>query len=846
MSKKKKRKQKKKYRVFWFFAKFQIVLLLLVIVALGWYYFGGYAQEVSALQKEAKLLVKNSSEETFRSVQTSLVYDVNGNLISTLKGEKDVYYLEYQDIPAYAVAAMVSIEDKKFYSHNGIDIKAIMRAAKAMVQNGEVTQGGSTITQQLAKIIFLTQERTWERKIEEMFIAVNLEKVYSKSKIMEFYLNNVYFSNGYYGIQAASKGYFNMDVKDLSLSQIAFLCAIPNNPSLYDPVTNMDNTLKRRNRILSQMLEDGKINQITCEQAKTEPITLNRPKKTKNDYVETYTYYCAIRALMQQQGFQFQTEFSSEKEKKKYTEKYSEWYGECQKSLYTEGYRIYTSIDLGMQQQLQDAVDTNLAQFTEENEEGIYTLQSSAVCIDNHTGYVKAIVGGRNQNLPGYTLNRAYQSFRQPGSSIKPLIVYTPALEGKYTPDSIVQDVKREDGPSNSSGYYEGDITLRRAVQTSKNTVAWNLLEELTPQTGLSYLKQMKFSKLDTRDERLTSALGGFTNGVSAVEMASAYATLENDGNFREPTCIVKITDSEENVILETENQEIPIYKMNASRMMTDMMVSVIQEGTGRGLALSNMPCAGKTGTTNDNKDGWFVGYTSYYTTSVWVGYDMPKELPGLSGASYPGNIWKTFMEQIHQDMEPVNFLPYIDENKAPLDNNEYIDSIQNETENEGIPPQEGTPEEGVPPQEETPEEGVPPQEETPEEGIPPQEGGDSGENPPQEGGENSGENPPQEGGDSGENPPQEGGDSGENPPQEGGDSGENPPQEGGEDSEENPPQEEGEDSEENPPPEGGEDSEENPPPEGGEDSGKNPPPERDDHPVGMERRIMIEYLCDK
>ena len=693
----KKKKKKKKYRVFWFFAKLQILLLVLVAGALGWYYYGGYAQKVGALQREAKMLVQSSSEATFRSVQTSLVYDANGKLISTLKGEKDVYYLEYEDIPAYAVAAMISIEDKKFYRHNGIDVKAIMRAAKAMIENGEVTQGGSTITQQLSKLIFLTQERTWERKIEEMFIAVGLEKVYSKDKIMEFYLNNVYFGNGYYGIQAASKGYFSADAKDISLSQISFLCAIPNNPSLYDPVTKMENTIKRRDRILQQMLEDGKISQTTCEQAKAEVITLNRPEKTKNDYVETYTYYCAIRALMKQQGFQFQTEFSSQEEKAKYQEGYDALYEECQKNLYTQGYRIYTSIDLDMQQMLQDSVDNNLAEFTEQKEDGIFTLQSSAVCIDNHTGHVKAIVGGRNQNLPGYTLNRAYQSFRQPGSAIKPLIVYTPALEGKYTPDTIVQDVKTEEGPSNSSGYYEGDITLRQAVASSKNTVAWNLLEEMTPKAGLAYLKEMKFSRLDRKDERPTSALGGFTNGVSAVEMASGYAAIAHDGKFREPTCIVKITDAKDEVILETETEEVEVYKENAARMMTDMLVSVVQEGTGRGLALSSMPSAGKTGTTNDNKDGWFVGYTSYYTTSVWVGYDMPRELPGLSGSSYPGSIWRTFMEQVHQGLEPVDFLPYIDENQEPLDGQQNEPEYPEEEippENIEEPPQEIPPEE--------------------------------------------------------------------------------------------------------------------------------------------------------
>ncbi len=382
----KNKKKKKKYRVFWFFARLQILLMLVVAAGVGWYFYGGYAQKVSALQREAKELVKDSDESTFRSVQTSLVYDADNTLISTLNGEKDVYYLEYEDIPAYVPAAMVSIEDKKFYSHNGIDIKAILRAAKAMIQNGEVTQGGSTITQQLARNIFLSHERTWERKIEEMFLAVEMEKVYSKNKIMEFYLNNVYFSSGYYGIQAASKGYFNTEVSNLSLSQIAFLCAIPNNPSLYDPVERMENTLKRRDRILNQMCEDGKISQATCDQAKAETITLSRPQKQKNDYVETYTYYCAIRGLMQQQGFQFQTEFATAEEKEAYETDYSERYSECQNSLYTAGYRIYTSIDLEMQQQLQAAVDSGLAEFTEQNEEGIFTLQSSAACIDNHSG----------------------------------------------------------------------------------------------------------------------------------------------------------------------------------------------------------------------------------------------------------------------------------------------------------------------------------------------------------------------------------------------------------------------------------------------------------------------------
>lgn len=656
-----KKKKKKKYRLFWFFVKLQFLLMLLVVAALGYYYYGGYAVQVQKMKSEAAQFVRSSTADTFCAAQTSVVYDKDGNTISTLKGEKDVYYLSYDEIPLDVCAAIVSIEDKKFYQHSGIDIKAIARAAKAAIENGEVTQGGSTITQQLARTVFLTQDKTWQRKVEEIFIATELEKKYSKTDILEFYLNNIYFGNGYYGIQAASIGYFNTEVKNLDLSQIAFLCAIPNNPTLYDPLTNMENTLGRRDRILANMYEDGKITESAYLMAKAEEITLSRPEHEKNNYVETYTYYCAIRLLMEQDGFTFQTEFEDEEEQNAYNEAYNQAYSEWQKKLFTAGYRIYTSMDLAMQAALQQTIDEKLADFTEVNEEGVYKLQGAGVCIDNETGYVRAIVGGRSQDFDGYTLNRAYQSYRQPGSSIKPLIVYTPALERGYTPDSIVTDQYIEDGPANADGSYSGEMTVRSALSRSKNTVAWQLFEELTPPVGLSYLKAMNFARITKEDERLTSALGGLTNGVSPVELTAAYAALENDGNYRKPTCIIKITDAEGNEILATDQEEKKIYKTTAARMVTDILTTAVTEGTGRGLGVSGMPSAGKTGTTNDNKDGWFAGYTRYYTTGVWVGYDMPAELPGLSGSTYPGAIWHTFMEQCHNGLTPAEFLPYLE-----------------------------------------------------------------------------------------------------------------------------------------------------------------------------------------
>lgn len=673
----KQKKRRKKYRGFWLFFKLQLFLLLLIAAAAGYYFAGGYAQTIAQLKEDADLLVAKSNLDTFRKGETGLVYDADGKLLKAYKGEKDSYYMEYEDIPEIVMKTFIAVEDRKFYKHNGVDYLAILRAVIAMLRDGEVTQGGSTITQQLARTVYLSMDKTWERKMEEIFIARNLESRYTKTQIMEFYLNNIYFGNGYYGIQAAAQGYFSKSVEKLNLSQVVFLCAIPNNPSFYDPVNHKKNTLSRRDRMLDSMYEEGVISLAASKEAKEEKIKLKRKKGIeKNDYVETYVNYCAIRALMKNQGFEFQYYFDSPKQEKKYNKEFKKVYRECESSLYTSGYRIYTSINMDHQTKLQDAINVGLDRYQDVNDEGVYKLQGAGVTIDNTTGYVTAAVGGRTQEFEGYTLNRAYQSFRQPGSAIKPLLVYTPMLERGYTPDTVVVDEPVEDGPSNANGVYEGPITVRHAVKKSKNTIAWKLFDELTPVTGLSYLKAMNFTKIDPEDERLPAALGGFTIGVSPLEMAAGFAALENDGCYREPTCIVKIEDTQGNLIYTTEPEDekakkaegTRIYKSNAARMMTDMLQTVMNEGTASGLGLGDMPSAGKTGTTNDNKDGWFAGYTRYYTTSIWVGYDQPAALPGLMGATYPGHIWQNYMKSIHENMTPMEFIPYIEQKEVDVE----------------------------------------------------------------------------------------------------------------------------------------------------------------------------------
>jgi membrane peptidoglycan carboxypeptidase len=627
------------------------LLLVLLAIAIGIaYFYLTYGRTILQIQSEAKKLVSASSPETFRSSQTSLVYDSEGDLITSLKAEKDVYYIEYQDIPELIIEAMLTSEDRKFMYHKGVDYLANVRAAIALIKHkGEITQGASTITQQLARNIFLTHEVTYERKIREIFIAQELERKYSKADILEFYFNNIYFANGHYGIQAAAYGYFSQGVSNLTLSQMVFLCAIPNNPNRYNPLTNMEDTLERRDRILLQLYEAGKINLIEYRTALAEKIVLKLPVRGKNNYVETYVYHSAIRSLMMAEGFEFRNRFTDDEDRKAYEAKYEELYYSYQKQLYTAGYRIYTSIDLEKQELLQKSVDEVLEKFGDKNEEGVYLLQGAAVCIDNDTGRVVAIVGGRSQELEGYTLNRAYQSYRQPGSAIKPLIVYTPAFERGYDPDSIVVDEAIEGGPKNSSGGYAGEMKLQKAIEQSKNTVAWKLFEELTPQVGLEYLFTMNFNRISEKDYVPAAALGGLTIGVSPLEMASAYAALENDGIYRHPTCIVKIMDAEGKELVGDELPAKQVYQTRAARMITEALTGVIERGTAKGLGLTDVISAGKTGTTNDRKDGWFVGYTPYYTTSVWVGFDMPKRLDDLKGASYPGIIWHDFMEKIHE-----------------------------------------------------------------------------------------------------------------------------------------------------------------------------------------------------
>ena len=660
----KKRKTRRGLKVFGVL----FLLFSLVLFSVGLWFYAKYGRTILSYYHKAKSIMREASEEDFKKSRTSIIYATDGTVIKALQSGKDVYYLPYDDIPEAVVTAMIVTEDKKFFSHEGVDYMANLRAAYSLVKHkGTIYQGGSTITQQLARNIYLTNEQTYARKITEIFLAGELEKRYDKKEILEFYLNNIYFANGFYGIQAAAHGYFSRGVAELSLSELMFLCAIPNNPSLYDPYEHFEDTLARRDSVMEQMYHDGKLSKADYDAARAEEIVLCPGEEPYNDYVETFAIFCAVRALMEENGFPFCYSFADDAAKDMYLEYYEESYAYWQKQLYVGGYRVYTSIDLEKQALLLETVQNQLAEFDEKTEAGIYTLQGAATCVENETGRVVAIVGGRGENEYGYSLNRAYQSFRQPGSSIKPLVVYTPWLERGYFPDTMLVDEKFAGGPRNANGVYSGKITLRRAVEVSKNTVAWKLFEELTPEVGLSYVTDMQFRNIVPSDYVPAASLGGLTYGVCTLEMAGAYCTLANDGLYRNPTCIVKIATADGDVVVGKDREPVRIYEENATRMMTDILQGVMTNGTGVKLQLKNSVSAGKTGTTNDIKDGWFVGYTPYYTTAVWVGYDMPKALDNLAGNTYPGYIWQTFMDKLHEILPERDFTLYEDDRPVAI-----------------------------------------------------------------------------------------------------------------------------------------------------------------------------------
>ncbi len=630
-----------------------LITALVIAVWAGVKIYQEFLPLITGYYNYAEDIAKNSSPADFKTVQTSYVYDADGKQIARLKTDKDVYYVKYQDMPADLINAVVAIEDKRFWEHEGVDLLSTGKAAVLYLKDSKnIVRGGSTITQQLVKNVYLDREKSIERKAKEIFIALKLEERYTKEQILEFYLNNINFANGYYGIGAAAKGYFNKSVGELSLTETAFLCAIPNNPTLYDPINNTKNTARRRNLILKAMWEQGYAGEEVYWKESNTPVHFYKKAAESYNYEVSYAIDCAVRVFMKEQGFNFVYSFNSKKQYNKYLQSYRESYQSAKTELYTGGYKVYTTINRKVQKHLQKSINTTLGHFKEKGKDGVYKMQGAATVVDNSTGDVIAIVGGRTQDFNGIiTLNRAYQSYRQPGSTFKPLVVYTPCFELGYTPDTVVDDSYFEGGPVNSDGNYSGNIRLRKAVEKSKNVVAWKLMQEAGVASCLSYARGMCFSKIVPTDFNLASSLGGLTYGVTTVEMAGGYAALANDGVFRELTCIKKI-EYNSGGMLPLAREERRVYSVDAARTMTDVLQGVAKRGTAKGLVVDGMPVACKTGTTNGQTTGWFCGYTPYYTVCAYVGYDMNKRVSSLWGSTYPLQVWRDIQVYLNKGLE--------------------------------------------------------------------------------------------------------------------------------------------------------------------------------------------------
>lgn len=568
--------------------------------------------------------------------QTTVIYDQNGNVATHIKTNR-TSGVEVEKLPDHVKNAVIAIEDRRFYEHRGFDIIGIGRAFLKNLFAGRITGGGSTITQQLAKNALLSPEQTYKRKLEELFLAAKLEKTYEKDEILEMYLNQVYFGSGAWGIDQASKTYFNKNIEHVTLSEAALLAGLLQAPSAYDPFKNYDRAIERRNVVLGQMKTFGFISEEEYEKAKGEKITL---QKGGGHFIKRdYPYY--VDAVLDEAINK---------------------YGLTQEEILTRGYQIYTEMDQNLQSSLEKVYSLSYL-FPQGRGE---LVQSGAVLLDPKTGGVLAVVGGRGDYVfRGF--NRATHLKAQPGSTLKPLAVYTPALEQGYTTTSILKDEKRtydKYTPTNPSGQYRGDVPMYVALQDSLNAPTVWLLNEIGLEKGMDALKRFGIP-LEEEDQYLGIALGGMHKGISPLKLAEAYSTFPNEGKRKDAHFITKIVGPTGKVIAEHKSKTTKVTSKSVARDMTSMLLNVVESGTGQGTKINGVKIAGKTGSTqlpyedlNGTKDQWFVGYTPNIVGSIWLGYDKTDRSHYLQSSSSKTvvPIFRAIMEHAVQYRDPGEF----------------------------------------------------------------------------------------------------------------------------------------------------------------------------------------------
>ncbi|MCD8148512.1 MAG: PBP1A family penicillin-binding protein [Clostridiales bacterium] len=705
----------------WIWNKIKVILLsAALILAIGAVWYGGtvvYDAVTEVIAEAPDISTIDATPTGYMSV----VYDADGNVTAQLvaSGSNRVY-VTLDEIPEDLQHAFVAIEDERFYEHNGIDLKGIFRAGMVAVSTGTFSEGASTITQQLLKNnVFdewtseTTQKQRFTRKIQEQYLALQLEQEVSKDWIMENYLNTINLGQNTLGVQAASTRYFGKDVSELTLSECAVIAAITQNPSQYNPISYPEENNERRLKVLSNMKEQGYITQEEYDEAVADDVysRISDYNTTYESEVSNVTSYF-VDALTEQVLEDLQTELG-----------YSE--SEAYKALYSGGLTIYSTQDPEIQAICDEEVndssnyeiatqvsfsyalsiqqdDGSVVNYSEQSmlswlkeEKGKTTLnfsseeaateavneyresvlldggtvigetltfttqpQASLTIIDQSTGEVKALVGGRGEKTASLTLNRAYDTTMQPGSTFKILSTYAPALDkGLVTLATVVKDeeVTYANGKvvKNSGGTYHGDVTIRTAIINSYNTVAIKTSREVTIEE--CYQSVLDFGITTLTDEDVVEALplGGITNGVTNTELTAAYAAIANGGVYNEPVLYTQIVDHDGNVLIDKTPESHRVIEETTAWLLTSAMEDVVDSGTGKAANFSGMSIAGKTGTTNSTRASWFVGYTPYYTCAVWGGYDDNSE---LESTTFTKTLWKSVMSRLHEDLEDTGF----------------------------------------------------------------------------------------------------------------------------------------------------------------------------------------------
>lgn len=582
--------------------------------------------------------------------QPTIIYDQNGEIASKISNSS-IEGVGIKQIPEEMVHAVVATEDQRFYKHNGINYFAIMKAFFKNMLSGDIVAGGSTVTQQLAKNAFLTQERTYTRKVKELIITKKIERTYSKDEIMEKYLNQIYFGEGAWGIQRAAKTYFGKEASELTLSESAMLAGLIKAPSILSPFKNMEKSVERRDLVLSLMEKEGYVTQADVEKAKAQKVVLNE-EKMEDEYDGKYPYY--VDHIIEEAMEKYQL---------------------SKKEVLSGGLHIFTELNSTIQKSTEEVYQNNNL-FPNSPDDQL--LQSGAVFINPESGGIQALVGGRGEHtLLGY--NHATQLIRQPGSTMKPLAVYTPALEQGYEIYDQLDDSPLNIGgyqPQNADKQYRGQVTMYDAVINSYNVPAVWLLNQIGLEKGTKSVERFGIP-LQEEDASLGIALGGMNKGTSPLAMAQAYTVFANNGTMVEAHSIQKIEDGDGKVIAKWKSKSTTVTKPEVAQKITYMLKGVVEEGTGKRAFMDGFDVAGKTGSTqlpfaNDGgtKDHWFVGYTPNLVGAVWLGYDQTDENHYLSTSS--------------SVTTPVIFKEILSKSKSELSEQKFaLSSVENKYKNE-------------------------------------------------------------------------------------------------------------------------------------------------------------------